>query len=188
MGGHLGPRRYPQQLDHIPARTIHHPRLGERTTLAPGQRIEAADDVITQRLRQRRRAIGNLVRRIRFGFRRGTRLALCTRASFDARKQRINATCVHGLGLDLVQQSAAQAFQPCLGAAATRAKGQMRGDQQGHRLRQAAGRMIEQQIVREVVDRHHGVSSIVLRSLDKARRIRDFTVPSGKPSCSAIAL
>ncbi len=86
------------------------------------------------------------------------------------------------------EQRAARGFRLAHDRAAHRARRQMRGDQQRHGLVGRARSVGEQKLVAGMMRDRHLRSPNASRSRAIARRIRDFTVPSGRPSSRAMVL
>src|SRR6185437_15198008 len=98
-----------------------------------------------------------------------------------------------GLGVEAqdFHQLAAGGFGGGEAGPALGAERQMRRHRQAPAFGQASGGIIDQQVVGDMMAGRHGRSpdaSTTPRSLAKASRIRDFTVPSGRPSAVAMVL
>src|SRR6202044_1150014 len=92
------------------------------------------------------------------------------------------------IGRDVRKDRAAQRFHLRDLAAALRTERQMGRDDQRQRLVARARDMRQQHIVARMMVDAHGTPPIARRMRTMARRSRDLTVPSGRPSSLAISL
>ena len=150
----------------------------------PFDALDIAADILAQRPRQHRGGRLSLVGPGP-GNSRGLSLLLQTRLHGRP------GTLADGVAGDGAEHGSSHLLGCGKTAPAVRAKRQMRGDGNTPRFRQCAGGVALDQIVAEVMAKGHDrppSSSMTARSLASASLTRDFTVPIGSFSRSAIAL
>ena len=156
--------------------------IGAEPERAPSDRIEAAAEIGAKRLRHvpafrqsdwlRLRARGGRRFRQPLLERRPGRIVLRGR----------------GLGFDRLDQQAGGRLHLRQASAAFGAQRHVGRDRYAPSLLERTVGIFEHQLVADVVVYCHDLSPSASRSLEKASRIRDFTVPIGRFSLSAIML